>query len=154
MSDFISYVIRKEGFIRDMFYEEPALYEEFFPQGLTEYRKASKKKLETIGERFVTVAQKYANRLGTDLGNDAQFRLNAYLSTRTAQLNAVGGVKGISEAAQASRKALSVQLFKNLLTLLMLNAETPDKVSRYFDESFLKKAKKKPDVPKEVPSQI
>lgn len=137
-----AYIGRKEGVIADKFPRNSPLYQEFFPQGLKEYRSASKKNMQVVAGRFIKAAQTYKNDLGEEIAMQAQSLLDVYITNRTEQLQAIGSVKGISSDSKIRRRALSVQLYKNLLHILMENAEQTSKVKDYFDISFLKKARK------------
>ena len=74
---------------------------------------------------------------------EAQALLDTYITIRTQQLQAIGSVKGISGESKACRKALAIQLYKNLLHILLINAEQTDQVKAYFDVSFVKKTARK-----------
>jgi hypothetical protein len=137
-----AYIGRKEGVIADKFPRNTPVYQEFFPQGLKEYRNASKKNLQVVAERFVKAAQTHSTVLGKDIAKEAQSLMESYVNCRTEQLQAIGSLKGISSESKSKRKALAVQLYKNLLHILLENAEQTGQAKDYFDISFLKKARK------------
>ena len=137
-----AYISRKEGVIADKFPKKTPVYQEFFPLGLSEYRIASKKNMQVLAERFTKAAQTHATVLGKDMAKEAQALLEAYTSSRTQQLQAIGSVKGISGESKARRKALALQLYRNLLRMLLENVEQTESVKAYFDTSFLRKVRR------------
>jgi hypothetical protein len=137
-----AYISRKEGVIADKFPKKTSVYQEFFPLGLSEYRLASNKNLQLLTERFIKAAQIHSAVLGKDIAKEAQVLLDTYASSRTQQLQAIGSVKGISGESKARRKALALQLYKNLLQMLLANIDQTENVKTYFDTSFLKKARR------------
>jgi hypothetical protein len=137
-----TYISRKEGVIADKFPKKTPVYQEFFPLGLSEYRIASKKNLQMLAERFVKASQIHSAVLGKDIAKEAQVLLDIYASSRTQQLQAIGSVKGISGESKARRKALALQLYRNLLQMLLEHVEQTEYVKTYFDTSFLRKARR------------
>lgn len=137
-----AYIGRKEGVIADKFPRNSPAYQEFFPQGLKQYRNASKKNLQLVAECFIKAVQTHTGVIGKDIVKEAQSLLDAYVSSRTEQLQAIGSLKGISSESKSRRKALAIQLYKNLLHILLENAEQTSQVKDYFDISFLKKVRK------------
>jgi hypothetical protein len=137
-----AYIGRKEGVIADKFPRNSPAYQEFFPQGLKEYRNASKKNLQVVAERFIKAALTHTAILGKDISKEAQSLLDAYVSSRTEQLQAIGSVKGISSESKSRRRTLAVQLYKNLLHILLENADQTSQVKDYFDVSFLRRVRK------------
>ena len=51
----------------------------------------------------------------------------------------MGKVKEGMSDSDEKRYKLGVQLYKNLLALLLIYAEEPDKAANFFDESILRK---------------
>lgn len=137
-----AFIARKEGVIADKLPRKSPAYQEFFPQGLKEYRSASKKNLQVVAERFIKAAQTHQAILSKELVKETQTLLDAYVTSRTQQLQAIGSVKGISGESKARRKALAIQLYKNLLQILLENAEQTENVKAYFDISFVKKIRR------------
>lgn len=136
------FISRKEGVIADLFPRKSSTYQEFFPAGLMEYRLGTKANLQPLTERFIQAAHTYQNVIGNHIAIEAQQLLDTYLSSRTEQLQAMGNVKGMSEDGKTKRKALAVQMYKNLLRILLENADNPDYAKAYYDVSFVRKARK------------
>jgi hypothetical protein len=137
-----AFISRKEGVIADKFPRTSPVYQEFFPLGLKEYRLASKKNLQVVAERFIKAAQTHSGIVGKELAKEAQTLLENYVTSRTQQLQAIGSLKGISGESKACRKALAIQLYKNLLHILLINAEQTEQVKAYFDVSFVRKSRR------------
>jgi hypothetical protein len=95
-----------------------------------------------LAERFVKASQIHSSVLGKDIAKEAQALLDTYASSRTQQLQAIGSVKGISGESKARRKALALQLYRNLLQMLLEHVEQTEYVKTYFDTSFLRKARR------------
>ena len=133
------YVSRKEGVIADVFDGKPEIYEQFFPQGLTEYSHASKKNIDMLFKRFADTAAAYTAELGDELAEDALTMYNNYVSLRESQLGAIGEVKELDSEADAARAELAIQLFVNLLSLLIIFKEDTQRVKDFFDESMFQK---------------
>jgi hypothetical protein len=136
------YISRKEGVVADKFPKKTPVYQEFFPLGLSEYRLASNKNLQLIIERFIKAAQIHSHVVGKDIAKEAQVLLDAYTTSRTQQLQAIGSLKGLSGESKARRKALALQLYRNLLQILLENVEQTDAVKKYFDTSFIRKSRR------------
>ena len=63
-------------------------------------------------------------------------RTNNYVTLREAQLESIGEVKERDSEADAERLAIAVQLFKNLLGLIIIFAENTKRVKDFFDLSI------------------
>ena len=134
-----SFISRKEGVIKDKFPKGSAVYKEFFPNGLKEYSAMTKKNADAIVKRFITTLDAHKTDFDASILTEANERYNTYLSLRKGQLEAIGTVRDEITDSEDKRHDLSVQLYRNLLTLLLLNAEEPERVSNFFDESMMKK---------------
>ncbi|MGB4776213.1 MAG: hypothetical protein WBP45_13645, partial [Daejeonella sp.] len=77
------------------------------------------------------------------LGVELKALLDAYLDSRETQLESIGSVKTLSNKGKTQRDQLALQLYINLLSLLLMNPADTDQVKAYYDESFLKKVKVK-----------
>ncbi len=136
MKTFISY---KEGVIADKFHPGTPVYEEFYPHGKSEYRRAAKKDIETVFKRFIETLTRHKDSFDEAMLIEANEKYIACLTARETQLESKGKVKHGSTDIDRKRYALGVQMYKNLLTLLLINAEEPLKALAYFDESMIKK---------------
>ncbi|MGB4774355.1 MAG: hypothetical protein WBP45_04225 [Daejeonella sp.] len=145
-----AFISRKEGVINDKFSRKSAAYQEFFPLGLSEYTQASKKNIQLITERLIKACENSEVSAINELGTELKALLDAYLDNRETQLKSIGSVKTLSNKGKTQRDQLALQLYINLLSLLLMYASDTDKVKAYYDESFLKKAKIK-EIPAGTP---
>lgn len=141
--DMKSFISVKEGVIADKFPKGSPVYEEFFPLGLSEYSRLNKKNANNIFKRFISTLEIHKDVFAPEMFTEATEKYNTLISLRQAQLQKIGKVIDEISVAGSKRYALEVQLYKNLLTLLLINAEHPEKAEIYFDESILKKKNKK-----------
>jgi hypothetical protein len=136
------YISRKEGVLADRFPRKSAEYQAIYPQGVSQYRVANKASLPVLTERFIGSVREHGGEAGRQIAEEAQALLDHYQTLRNGQLQAIGSAKGLSTDSGEKRKALAVQLYKNLLTLLLVHAESPAAVENFFDVSFLRKVRK------------
>ena len=146
------FVSRKEGVIADVFDGKPEIYEQFFPQGLTEYSNATKGNIDMLFKRFADACAAHAVELGDELAADALAMYNNYVKIRESQLGAIGEVKELDSEADVARKVLATQLFVNLLSLLIIFKEDTQRVKDFFDESMFHKPKEEED--DEIPPEV
>lgn len=136
---------RKEGVIADAFDGKPEIYEQFFPHGLTEYSKATKKNIDTLFYRLVKAMQAHTAELGDEMAEDALTLYNNYVALRDTQLQAIGEVKELDSDADAARIDLAERIFLNLLALITMFVENTDRVKDFFDLSITKRNQKDDD---------
>ena len=143
IKDFISL---KEGIIKNKFLKGTSEYEEFFPLGKNEYAKASKKNISKLFKRFLDSLNVHKADLDPAILSEAQPMYDSLMEAMSAQSSKKGEVIDTTSGTNELRRQLAVQLYKNMLLLLLINAENPGKVKDYFDESFIKRASKKAQV--------
>jgi len=130
------FVSRKEGIIKDKFFDEPQKYEIFFPQGLTEYSKATKANIDQLFKRFIDAIDAHIADLGAPLKQEAETLYNNYLTVREAQLESIGEVKELDSEQDAARRPLAIELFKDLLGIIIMFADNTQRVKDFFDLSI------------------
>ncbi len=140
MDTFKKTVERKEGAIRSAFGADAPEYQEFFPQGRTEYSTADKANVEMLMLRFATAATTYAAQLENGLSSVFTSLHTLYQSARTAQLAKKGQVGDLRDATAATRDVVEVQLTKNLHFIAYQFPGDVEKCMSYFDQSFLRDA--------------
>jgi hypothetical protein len=153
IADLKSFISRKEGVIADKFPRKSAVYKESFPLGLTEYSNLTKKNADTLLKRFITTLDAHKADFEASLLTEANAKYSTYESLREGQLESKGKVQDEIADSEKKRYGLSVQLYKNLVTLLLLNPEEPEKAKSFFDESFLKKKSNGEQPPAPAPQQ-
>ncbi|GAB3837977.1 hypothetical protein [Hymenobacter jeollabukensis] len=144
MKNLLKFISRKAGVIADTFSQDGAVrgedtpgYRAFYPQGVTEYRRAGKDGLETLAARFANVADEHAATVGAKLAKDVRALLQDVADSRQSQLLESGTTKDSSTQGQQERVALAEQLFVNLLTLLLRHKAHPEAAGDYFNQGLL-----------------
>jgi|GEM_PF-2399202 len=137
-----NYISGKEGVLKDKFPKGSPIYEELFPSGVHEYSKATVKNIGYLLKRFIDSLTVHQADIDKSILDGAQSLYDGFMQTRQSQLSKKGEVKDGSTTTETLRKQLSVQLFKNMLLLLLINVDNPEKVKDYFDEAFIKKSVK------------
>lgn len=133
----ISEIIRFEGLVIFQFGKTSAAYQAFYPQGLTEYHKATISEVPGLFARFYTAATTYLNATHpADVANlDATF--TSFTNARAAQLTALAEVDMLQTGRREGRKALTLQLTTNMLTIALNNLGNPDNYNNYYNPAYL-----------------
>jgi hypothetical protein len=143
LKNFKETVQQKEGAVRGTFGHESGVYQEFFPQGLTEYTVATLTNVETLMGRFAVIAAAHQAELGVDFAALFANLKTSFLAKREAQLKAISDVKSKKAATKKFRGVLEKQLMVDVLTVAANNVGKPDVMKVYFDQSFLRPQKQK-----------
>ena len=143
LGEFKQFVADSEGFVRAAFGKKSDEYQEFFPYNKNEYWQCSLKNAEQLMDRFLSAADRHSAALGSDIKNKTQTLLNDFRNARTAQLRKKGEVAEIKTSTRDKRRTLEIQLMKNLHYIGFLYPDNPDKCNDFFDQSFLRRKKKK-----------
>jgi hypothetical protein len=143
LKDFKEAIRQKEGIVRGIFGLDSAVYQEFFPHGLTEYARLNLGNVETIMSRVISVATLHQAEVGADFVALFTNLKSNFVEKREAQLKLMGDVKGKKHATAENRTKLEIQLMKVVLTVALNNVGNRDAMKMYFDQSFLKNPKKK-----------
>lgn len=133
----ISEIVRFEGLVTFQFGKTSAAYQAFYPQGLTEYHKATISEVPGLFTRFYTAATTYLNATHpADVTNlDALF--TAFNNARSAQLTALAEIDLLQTGRRDDRKALTLQLTTNMLTIALNNLGNPDNYNNYYNPAYL-----------------
>lgn len=107
-------VSQKEGTIKGLFASNSPTYQEFFPQGLTEYNHANKANIETLMNRMVSSSTTHVAELGDPFVQLFTEIRDKYVSARTLQLGKKGDVASRKTDTKTSRTELELQLTKNV----------------------------------------
>ena len=150
LADVQNYISRKEGVVADKFPVGSPVYEEFYPLGLSEYQRVNSGNASKTFQRFLNVLNLHKEAFDAEMISEANEKVGLYDSVKSEQTSSKSKVSDNSSLVQEKRRKLSVQLYKNLLTLLLINLEEPEKVAKFFDESMLTKnsrTEEQPSVP-------
>ena len=145
MEEFKKSVSRYEGAVRAQYGIGASEYQQFFPNGLTEYAQASKTNIEMLMGRLSTMFNKYAADFNPNVVNlFAQYEQN-YDTARNQQLVYLGNtIMYKSQTAQA-RTRLELVLAQNLLTIAAQFIGNPQMLNVFFDQSIVQSNKTKPN---------
>ncbi|MDI9363563.1 MAG: hypothetical protein QM541_01335 [Flavobacterium sp.] len=135
--NFLAFVRRKKGTLKDIFYQNKPAYLEFYPQDLQEYNEASLEDLVLLAQRCKTVTAKYVTHLGAAFKTEMDMLADAYISSRGTQVSNKGLATDVNLATNAQRKALTVQLTQNVHTIAANNVDNAEALNTYFTESLL-----------------
>lgn len=135
------YISRKEGIVNDVYPKGSSEYEQFFPQGLTEYSKANLGNIRLLTERWIAAANASGSPALVVLGAELQLFLNAFNTARTNQLQTSGEVIEKDSDSDIARAALAKQLYKNLCSLIIIHIDDTERVIDFYDLSITKKSK-------------
>ena len=145
MSDFVQMVSRKEGAVRSEFGKDSAEYQEFFPNGLSEYHQVSKANAEMLMERMRNAGQSYVAQLGANFVTIFDTFLTQYISARQLQLQTIAKVGALKSDGEVAREALTIQLMRNLLIISANFIGFTDRLDDYFDQSIIKRPNSRND---------
>lgn len=143
LKKFRLFVQKNEGLIRSQFGKTSAEYQEFIPFGMKEYWHLNLSNVQSAMERFYKAADRHSATIGSDLKNTAETILNEFKEARKKQLIKKGEVSEKKTSTHERRKTLELQLIKNLHYIGYLFPADVDKCNNYYDQSFLRRKKKK-----------
>lgn len=143
LSEYKNYIGNSEGFVRATFGKAGTEYQEFFPYKKDEYWRSNLKNAEQLMDRFLDAADRHSAELGTGVKNKVQALLTDFRNARKAQLLKKAEVTDSRTELRKKRHILEIQLMKNLLYVGFIYADNPNKCNDFFDQSFLRRKKKK-----------
>ena len=143
LKNFKDAIKRKEGSVRATFGIESAVYQEFFPHGLTEYARATLANVQTRMDRIARAALAHQAELGADFAVLFTDLKTNFMAKRETQIQLIGIVKGKKHNTKKNRRVLEKQLMVDVLTVAANNVGNTDAMKMYFDQSFIRPAKQK-----------
>lgn len=135
-------VSMKEGIIRGTWGKESAQYQEFYPQGITEYNTATRANMNELMDRYLQIAEKYTAELPPSFVEAFATVINNYKSSRDIQLGKIGSVTGDKLATAQNRDVLETQLMDNLLFIAKENIGNLAATKVYFTQHLIERAGK------------
>lgn len=136
--NFKKFVSQKEGIVRGNFSKTSAEYQEFFPQGLTEYSNATLANIETLMTRFFAAAERHNTTLGAVLQSDAENYLTDFKNARKAQLEKIGEVSAQKSTTSTTRDGIENELMRNVHLIASMFIGEVDRCMDFFDQSFIR----------------
>ncbi len=150
-ADFIAFTKRKEAAILSVFPKDAPEYQQFFPQGMAQYREMTKGNAEETMNQMLSAATAHAARLEPGLAAAFKTRRDAFLQTRTSQLAQKGVADDRSEEADTLRTALEEQFYVNLCVIGAYFRGNVEAASIYIDQSMVRDAPDREDAPPPTP---
>jgi len=114
-----------------------AVYEEFYPLGLTEYQNADLPTFETITLRYRTVLGNHAADFTPAFVLEYNTKQGTFVTNRQAQSTAKGNVASERSDIATTKPILAKQLTVNLLTISLEYVGDESKADVYFDQIIL-----------------
>lgn len=143
MKAFKASISQHEGTIRSKFDSNSATYIMFFPSGMKEYHHANKNRIDLLMERFLSVSEKHEEVLGAEFVALFRKYRDDYKEARTAQLDKKALISNAITDTAESRRALEIQLLRNIFYIGYLFADDPRKCLMFFDQSTIRRAIRK-----------
>ncbi len=106
-----------EGLVRYTYGRQSGNYQEFYPQGVTEYSRMSVENADTLITRFFTALNLHSGDFPPSVITDFQTLQNDYQFARQTQLAEKGEVAGSRDAVNTAKLELQTQLMFNTLTI-------------------------------------
>lgn len=126
-----------EDVINVKYLKEDPKYIEVFPQGVTEYSKASKTNITVLFTRIGTWVTTNAAGFDPAFVTEVSGYLTDYNTARGEQLDKKQDVKAAIFTSADARTALELQLSKNLLNLAIEFMDEPAKGCAFFNQNLL-----------------
>lgn len=131
-------VSRYEGLVRGYFGTDSKEYQEFFPQGLSEFGAANKSNIEMLMDRMMRKTDEHSPTLGGNIKAIFEQHKQTYLSARTNQLQNIAGTTVRKTNTANARERLEIRLCKNLLAIALEHVGNPEILANYLDQSIFR----------------
>jgi hypothetical protein len=145
VENFKKAVSQKEGIVRGNFGKDSREYQEFFPNGVTEYSKATLQNVEMLMQRFADAATRYTVQLGGALVTEFQGYLAAFQTARASQLLKIGEVVDSKTDTSFKRDDVENELMKNVHLVGAMFVGDINTCMDFFDQSFVRDPKESED---------
>ena len=153
-----NYLKRKEGLIKDKFGKPSPEYNEFFPQGLTGYLRATDAEFRIMAQTAVAKATQYESTLGAAFKTELNDLYKAYDSAFNTQDTNKSNISTASAEEQAAELSLERQLTTNSLFIAYHNVDNATAFDTYFNTNLLypphRVQRKKGKAPASATSQV
>lgn len=143
LTAFKDFVSQQEGLIRSKWGTESEEYQEFYPQGITEYTKAPLESIEQIMERYKNAATAHQADVGAPFVTDVTTLIDEFIAARQSQISLMAIVEGKKSETSVNRDVVEIQVMKNILIIASNNVGDPSKLEDYFDQSLIRPQKQK-----------
>lgn len=137
------FISRQEGLVRSKWGKNSAQYQEFYPQGISDYSKSPLSGYDILIERYKNAITAHAAELDPAFVTEANTKISNFLTLRAAQINLMTIVGGTRTVSAKSREDLEKQVMQDLLIIASNNVGKPEVMPIYFDQSIIRPASKK-----------
>ena len=134
---FQDYISRKEGLVKSTFGKPSAQYNEFFPQGLSAFHKATDEEFLNLAQTAVEKATTYETELGATFKTELTALFNAYKDALEATIDSKGETSDAQTDERLATYNLQIQLVTNVHTVALQNIEQGELALTYFNQSLL-----------------
>ena len=138
VENFKNFASKKEGLVFGNYGKESPEYQEFYPNGVTEYPQANLANIEMLMTRFFAAAERHQAELGASLQSDAENFLTDFKNARTAQLGKIGEVQAQKSTTSTTRDGIENELMKNVHLIASMFIGEVDRCMDFFDQSFIR----------------
>ena len=143
LNAFKNFASQQEGLIRSKWGKTSEEYQEFYPQGITEYTHATLASIEQIMERFGNAATAHQLDLGAQFVTDVTTLITDFKTARQSQLDLMAIVNGKKTETSVKRDVVEIQIMKNLLIIASSNVGNPAVLRNYLDQSLIRPQKQR-----------
>jgi len=138
----VNYISDLNNLVKFKFKNSPATYQEFYPLGMKEYYDADLSQLPTLLARIKAAANTHLLASNPAEVGELIALIDAFTAARTAQQTLFIEVENLSTGRREDRKALTLQLTTNMLTIALNNLGNADNYNNYYNPSYLPLADK------------
>lgn len=138
VADFKDAASRYEGSVRSQYGKDAAVYLEFYPQGVTEYREATLGELETLMQRLSDAFTRHSADLGAAKATTFTSLLTRFQTARNAQLSQKGAVSANKSGTSDAREVVEKQLMRSIHTIALDFIGDPAGALVFFDQSLVR----------------
>ena len=134
-----------EKLVKYTYRNDLPVYQDFYPQGLTEYQNATTAELEVAGTRYKDALANHAADFTPAFVTEYNTVFQVFKDNRAAQQLAKGAVSGERQELGSTKAALAEQLTRNLLTIAAQYVGNGSMADVYFNQQIIDDAFKKAD---------
>lgn len=129
-----------EGLIKYKYQQGTAVYLEFFPHGVTEYRSATKGNIQTLMNRFASAAAAHQADLGDEFVTKFTNFSSNYAAARNAQELKIGEVSGAKTSTSSNRTDAELQMCENIHVIGGMFPGQVQKCMSFFDQTIIRRS--------------
>lgn len=137
IDEFRQKALQREGLIRDVFGVDSPEYQEFYPQGTSEYTRINKTNADQLMRRMVGAYANHSEVLPEARRLEIEKLYVDYTNARNGQLDKAAGISNKQIEKTQGRTALEIQLQHNLLTIAREFIGKPEMYHTYFEHNLL-----------------